>query len=176
MSLPDVRLGGGDGPEVRTRRSDQPGPGPDPVGPGPTLSVVPDQASEDGPDLPEGEDRTNGPAVRRVPVWDRVVRVLRYCGTQVSDAFRRAGASRGPAEAQPESWRQFRARVNARGWLPDGYDGKFLIVVPTVFYNTVGSAGWGIGHAVVWLCTHMFAFMTAFLFVVAAVVLWLCFS
>ena len=113
-------------------------------------------------------------AARQVSALDRVLRLLRYCASEVSDATRRAGASRGPAEAQPESWRQFRARVAARGWLPDGYDGKALIVIPTVYYNTVGVAGWGVGQGVSWLCTHMFAFMLAFLLVATAITLWLC--
>lgn len=177
MALPEVSLDGPAEkvPAVRDRRADRSGPTTRSAGP--TLRPDPVRtASDEGPDLPGSEDRTHPRTTDRVSVLDRVLRLLRYFADQIADATRRAGAIGSVADARPESWNQFRARVDARAWVPEDYDGKFLIVVPTVFYYTVGAAGWGLGNGIQWLCTHMFAFCTAFLLVAAAITLWLIFS
>jgi hypothetical protein len=182
MALPDVRLGDAtEGvPAVRTAPR------------GPTRpraagdlkpAVAPVEGSDfDGvevtdPEGPEDAREASGLKSHQVTGFGKFLRLLKHCLRQVTDAGRQAGPHQGGfADARSESWRQYRARVAAREWLPDDYDGKFLIVAPAVFYNTVGNAGWALGNAVVWLLTHMFAFTIACLFVAAAVLLWLCFG
>lgn len=171
MPLPDVRLGGPveDAHPVRVRP-----PRTGPVGPETTDLVGPDGP---GLDLPGPGDETGRSMPQRTAIADRVPYLLQYVADLLGDAMRKTGSHKGGfGDARLESWNQFQTRVQARAWLPDGYDGKFLIVAPAVFYYTVGAAGWTVGHAIVWLCTHMLAFTIAFLLAAAVTVLWLIFG
>lgn len=127
--------------------------------------------------VPGTRQQVSDEAALQVTALARLLGLLRYCTVQVTDAAHSAGSHKGGfGDARLESWNQFQTRVQARAWLPDGYDGKFLIVAPAVFYYTVGAAGWAVGHAIVWLCTHMLAFTIAFLLAAAVTVLWLIFG
>ena len=170
VSLPDVSLDGStDLPAAKQATSPHRAKAPAATG------EVSDLDADEVTDLKTRQGSDSKPA--RPTAMDGLLYLLRYGADQVTGAAAKAGSHRGGfADARPESWNQFRARVAARGWLPEGYDGWFLKKAPAAFYNTVGSVGWAAGTAVVWLCTHMLAFIAAFIVTVTAVALWFIFS
>lgn len=94
----------------------------------------------------------------------------------VESAQEAIGTQGGIGAAQPESWVQYRARVKARGWLPEGHSGGWLEWFPVAWHHTIGPFGFvffGVGQ---WLATHPLAFMIAFFLTVISIVLWLCLS
>jgi hypothetical protein len=112
----------------------------------------------------------------RPTALDRVLLVLRYWASQVTDAAEQTGSRRGGfGDAQSESWRQYRAYVRSRAWLPDGYDGWFLKWVSVGYYNTLGNASFAIdGFA--WVFKRVLRFSLAFIVAATAVALWFIFS
>lgn len=101
----------------------------------------------------------------------------------VSHWFRLAAKTTGELTANPgvigsdppESFAEYRTYVRSRAWIPEGYDGRWLVWVPLAYYNTVGNLGFaadGLG----WVFKRMFRFVAAVVLIAVAVVLWLCFS
>jgi hypothetical protein len=75
----------------------------------------------------------------------------------------------------PESWAEYRAYVDSKAWIPEGYEGKWLRRVPLAYYNSIGCLGF-VGDGVGWLFKRMFRFVATLLIVAVITVLWLCFS
>jgi hypothetical protein len=118
------------------------------------------------------------PAVQatvRVTALDRCLGMLRYWAAQVSEAADRAGSHRGFADAQSESWNQYRAYVKSRAWLPEGHKGGPIEWVPVAYYNTVGNASFALDGAS-WMFKRMLRFNAGLLLASTVIVLWLIFG
>lgn len=75
----------------------------------------------------------------------------------------------------PESWVEYRAYVDSRAWIPEGYEGKWLVWVPVVYYNSIGCLGF-VADGAGWLFKRMFRFIATLMIVAFIFVLWIFFS
>ena len=75
----------------------------------------------------------------------------------------------------PESWVEYRAYVASRAWIPEGYEGRWLLWGPLAYYNSIGCLGFVFDGAG-WLFKRMFRLVATVLIVAVITVLWLCFS
>ena len=159
--LPEMKLGD-DGVETFPAAAPTRGPKPAvpvPSTPGKVLELVPDE-------LPEVElDGSQMSGVERAAVllghWFRLA-------TETTTAL---AANPGVVGSDPpESWAEYRAYVDSKAWIPEGYEGKWLRRVPLAYYNSIGCLGF-VGDGVGWLFKRMFRFLATLLIVAVIAVL-----
>jgi hypothetical protein len=167
-SLPDVALGD----PAETHRVGPPEDAPEEtsaraLGPTPVGTAV-ELVSADLPDADLGGSRMTGPE----RAWTLVRHWFRLAAKTTGELTANPGVI---GSDPPESFAEYRTYVRSRAWIPDGYDGRWLVWVPLAYYNTVGNLGFaadGLG----WVFKRMFRFVAAVVLIAVAVVLWLCFS
>lgn len=134
-------------------------PGPTPVGT--AVELVPG----DLPDADLGGSRMTGPerALVLAGHWFRLA---------AKTARELTSNPGGIGSDPPESWAEYRAYVRSRAWIPEGYEGGWLVWVPLAYYNTLGNLGF-VSDGIGWVFKRMFRFVVAVVLVAVVVVLWL---
>lgn len=179
-SLPDVRLGG-TRPEEHTPQSpgehrDEPLAAPEDASPVPQGTSPLPQIVEVGPDEPVKLPPADLGGERMTAVARGGV-VLRHWAAQTLVGIKEAAARPGGVyEAHPESFAQYRAYVQSRAWLPEGYDRGWLLWVTVAYYNTLGWAGIAAGYGIAWLFARMLRFNVAVAVTAVCITLWCIFS
>lgn len=168
-ALPEVKLG--DDP-AETFRAAAPEPAPKPdtppmPPPGKVLDLVPDELVE----LPAAD--LGGSQMSGV---ERAANLLAHWFRLATVTTQALAANPGVIGTDPpESWAEYRAYVASRAWIPEGYEGKWLVGLPLAYYNSIGCLAFAF-DGTGWLFKRMFRFIAAVLTVATVIVLWLCFS
>lgn len=167
-SLPEISLGG----PAQTHRVDPPEETSEPTPVEAPGTILPGTAVEVVPtDLPDAElsgSRMTG-AERALMLSGHWFRLAAKTAGELTSNPGVIGSD------PPESWNEYRAYVKSRAWIPEGYEGRWLVVVPLAYYNTVGCVGFA-GDGIGWVFKRMFRFVAALVLIAVVVVLWLCFS